>query len=80
MYAFYYQIKLQSSLLMAMLRELCVTNGNVFLTGQISYCSQVPWLFYGTLRDNILFGEDFVEEKYRKVVAACSLLPVSKFL
>jgi len=65
----------KSSLLMAMLRELCVTSGSVCSTGQISYCSQVPWLFYGTLRDNILFGEDFVEDKYKKVVAACSLLP-----
>merc|ERR1719376_296561 len=65
----------KSSLLMAMLRELCVTSGSVSSTGQISYCSQVPWLFYRTLRDNILFGEDFVEDKYKKVVAACSLLP-----
>ena len=62
---------------MAMLGELCVTSGNISSTGRISYCSQVPWLFYGTLRENILFGEDFVEDKYKKVVAVCSLLPVS---
>jgi len=65
----------KSSLLMAMLGELCVTSGNISSTGRISYCSQVPWLFYGTLRENILFGEDFVEDKYKKVVAVCSLLP-----
>ena len=37
------------------------------------YVSQVPWLFSGTVRENILFGEEFNEEKYRAIVEATTL-------
>ena len=64
-------------MLVALLKELEVKKGKMNVVGNISYSSQVPWLFYGTLRDNILFGEDYDENKYNKVVSVCSLLTVS---
>lgn len=34
------------------------------LTGSIAYVSQNPWIFSGTLRDNILFGEPYSHDRY----------------
>jgi ATP-binding cassette subfamily C (CFTR/MRP) protein 1 len=42
--------------------------------GYISYCAQTPWVVNATLRDNVLFGRDYVEERYNEVVEACALL------
>jgi len=39
----------------------------------IAYCAQEPWIMSNTLRDNILFGKQYVASKYNAVVAACSL-------
>jgi ABC-type bacteriocin/lantibiotic exporter with double-glycine peptidase domain len=40
----------------------------------VVYVPQTPWLQNATIRENILFGEAFVEERYLKVVKACALL------
>ena len=34
---------------------------------------QIPWLFSGTVRDNILFGEPYEESKYGRIIEACAL-------
>ena len=39
----------------------------------IAYASQNPWLFRGSIRENILFGAPFAQELYRKVIRACAL-------
>lgn len=39
----------------------------------MSYAAQEPWLFSGTLRDNILAGQALDEARYRKVLEACEL-------
>ena len=38
-----------------------------------AYVPQTPWLFNGTVRENILFFSDYEVEWYKTVVAACSL-------
>lgn len=38
-----------------------------------SFVSQTPWIESGTVRENIVFGLPFVEDRYRKVIAACAL-------
>lgn len=41
----------------------------------ISYAAQTPWLRHQTIKDNILFGFPFDEERYNDVVECCALKP-----
>ena len=43
------------------------------VNGSIAYAAQQAWCFNATLKDNILFGRDYDEEKYENVLWACSL-------
>jgi ABC-type multidrug transport system fused ATPase/permease subunit len=38
-----------------------------------AFVSQTPWIESGTAKENIVFGLPFVEDRYRKVLAACAL-------
>jgi ATP-binding cassette, subfamily C (CFTR/MRP), member 1 len=42
--------------------------------GFVSYCSQTPWVVNDTLRGNVLFGREYVEERYKQVIEVCALL------
>ena len=39
----------------------------------IAYVPQEAWIFGGTIRENILMGRKFVQEKYEEVIEVCSL-------
>lgn len=62
-----YLFVLQSSLLQAILRELPLSEGNISVRGVVSYASQEPWLFAGSVQQNILFGLPMDKERYKKV-------------
>ncbi|KAM0242892.1 hypothetical protein ACHAP5_007145 [Fusarium lateritium] len=47
--------------------------GDWILPGSIAYVSQTPWLESASLRDNILFGLPFIEERYSQAVEVCAL-------
>ncbi|EKG15392.1 Putative ABC transporter protein [Macrophomina phaseolina MS6] len=50
-------------------------NGEWITPGAKAFVGQVPWLENASLRDNILFGQPFVQRRYNKVIKACALRP-----
>ena len=71
---------LQSTLLQCLLGELETLEGSVSMNGRVSYASQDPWVFSGTVRENILFGFPYEKERYNTVIKACSLELVCKIM
>ena len=63
----------KSSLTMCIINELPGLSGQLDITGVLSYTAQVPWIFSGTIRDNILFGSTPDKSRYQQVISACSL-------
>ncbi|KAJ1887650.1 ATP-binding cassette glutathione S-conjugate transporter ycf1, partial [Coemansia sp. S17] len=63
----------KSSLLLAMCSEVEMMQGTGKLVGRIAYLEQQPWIMNDTLRANILFGREYDEEYYWKVLHACAL-------
>ncbi|KAH8420816.1 hypothetical protein KR222_005629 [Zaprionus bogoriensis] len=63
----------KSSLIQTILGELPPESGTVRVNGNVSYASQEPWLFTGTVRQNILFGLPMDRSRYRQVVKKCAL-------
>ena len=47
--------------------------GNWIVSGSVAYVGQVPWLESSSLRDNILFGLPFSQDRYQKVIDVCAL-------
>lgn len=63
----------KSTLCSAILGETVLKEGAVQLDGRVAYAAQTPWILNATLRDNILFGRPYDEEKYQAVLKACQL-------
>ena len=63
----------KSSLLMAILQELPLTHGRISCSGKKVVVPQLPWIFSGTVRENILFGKAMEEERYNLVLESCAL-------
>lgn len=80
----------KTSLLMALLGEMTLLEGRVFLPGgyireqlkpdqetglteSVAYCAQQAWLINDTIKQNILFANQFNERRYKDVIVACSL-------
>uniref|UniRef100_A0A8C5BKD1 Multidrug resistance-associated protein 4-like n=1 Tax=Gadus morhua TaxID=8049 RepID=A0A8C5BKD1_GADMO len=63
----------KSSLLGAILGELNQESGVLKVKGRLTYASQQPWIFPGTIRSNILFGKALIPQKYERVLQACAL-------
>ncbi|OAQ26561.1 hypothetical protein K457DRAFT_34568 [Linnemannia elongata AG-77] len=77
----------KSALLLALLGELERTEGHMYLPrldydsnglrprgSGIAYVSQTAWLQNTTIRDNILFGKAFDQDRYDAVIEGCALI------
>lgn len=63
----------KSSLLAAMFGEMERVSGRMILGGEISYCPQAAWLLNASVRQNILVGKRFEEERYWRVIKECQM-------
>ena len=63
----------KSTLLSAIAGEVPDRNEAITYKGTVVYVPQIPWIFSGTIRENILFGEQYEEAKYKRVIEACAL-------
>jgi len=63
----------KSSLLAALLGEMHRLNGELHIDGDLALVAQTPWIQAATLRDNVLFGSDFDDQRYEEVIKACAL-------
>ncbi|KAK4488885.1 hypothetical protein RD792_004675 [Penstemon davidsonii] len=63
----------KSSFLNMVLGETRLINGSISLCGSKAYVPQVPWIMSGTIRDNILFGKDYDQQRYSETLQACAL-------
>ncbi|XP_071490287.1 ATP-binding cassette sub-family C member 9-like [Diadema antillarum] len=68
----------KSSLLSAILGEMTTLHGEVQWNRDLStiaYAAQKAWLINATLKENILFGNQYIPERYERVIKACCLQP-----
>ena len=63
----------KSSLLSAISGEPQDSNGTIQYEGTLVYVPQLAWVFSGTIRENILFGEPYDEARYTTIIDACAL-------
>ncbi|XP_045158220.2 ATP-binding cassette sub-family C member 4-like [Mercenaria mercenaria] len=63
----------KSSILLTILKELPEVDGEINVSGRVAYASQEPWVFSGTVQQNITFGNEFDRPKYNRILKACAL-------
>ena len=63
----------KSTLLSAIAGEISDVSGTITFPGTVVYVPQTPWIFSGTLRENILFGQPYDHIKYTRVLEVCAL-------
>lgn len=54
----------KTTLLRSILNETKLLKGDMEIKGRIAYVEQEPFIFPGTVKENILFGKDFEKEKF----------------
>ncbi len=63
----------KSSLLSALLGEMERVSGHAATRGTISYVPQQAWIQNATLRDNVLFGKPFDQDRYNSAIMNSAL-------
>ncbi|KAF9100550.1 hypothetical protein BGX29_006497 [Mortierella sp. GBA35] len=65
----------KSSLLSAIMGEMYKLEGTVRTYGNLAYVPQQAWIINATVRENILLGKPFDQERYDRIVYAAGLVP-----
>ena len=69
----------KSSLLMSIMNEIPFISADHFsVNGSMFYVAQEPWIFSGSLKQNILFGKEFIKSKFDEIVQVCCLDEVNR--
>ncbi len=63
----------KSTLLSAIAGEVSDMSGTITYQGTLVYVPQIAWVFSGTIRENILFGQPYDEGMYNRIIEACAL-------
>uniref|UniRef100_A0A2C9JFB3 Multidrug resistance-associated protein 5 n=1 Tax=Biomphalaria glabrata TaxID=6526 RepID=A0A2C9JFB3_BIOGL len=63
----------KTSLINAILGRLSLESGMLLTSGHCAYVPQQAWITNNTVRENIVFGQQFDPERYNKVLQACAL-------
>ncbi|XP_050072446.1 ABC transporter C family member 8-like [Anopheles maculipalpis] len=64
----------KTTLLRAMIGTVRRTAGlSSIMWKRVSYCPQTPWIHSGTIRSNILFGQEYEQDRYEQVLRVCCL-------
>lgn len=64
----------KTSILSGLIGEMRTTSGSVKFGGSVAYCSQMAWIQNATVKDNVLFGRDYNEERYWNAIRNASLM------
>lgn len=70
----------KTSLISAILEQMYLHKGSVVANGTFAYVSQQAWIFHGTVKENILMGQPFDQNKYDIVLDVCGLCEDLKIL
>ena len=46
---------------------------HIYLNGKVAYFNQQPHIFSRSARENIIFGKEYIEQKYQTIVKLCCL-------
>ncbi|KAA6397284.1 MAG: putative ABC transporter C family member 5 [Streblomastix strix] len=65
----------KSSLGSAIIGDIERQSGEIKSIGTIAYCPQTPWINNNTVQGNIIFGNQYDEQKYNEIVRICALEP-----
>ncbi|CAK4072293.1 unnamed protein product [Aphanomyces euteiches] len=65
----------KSSLISAILGEIHQVSGSRRVAGRISYVCQEAWIQHASVKDNILFADEYDQARYDRVLSACQLKP-----
>lgn len=63
----------KSTLFQVIIGELDLDEGSIEINGKLSYAGQEPWLYESSIRNNILFVEEYDEKRYNEVCKVCAL-------
>ena len=64
----------KTSLLYSLLDETVKKSGEHSVKGRVAYVEQEPFIFSGTIRDNICFGLEFGETRYQRALELSQLV------
>jgi ABC-type bacteriocin/lantibiotic exporter with double-glycine peptidase domain len=70
----------KTSILSALLGEMEKLKGSVNINGRVAYVPQQAWIQNATLKQNIIFSNEYNENYYKKVIESCALEPDLKVL